>query len=159
MKLLTLALVFLLSLAALAQAPKDDLKAVDVAFARATQQLGLEGWMSFFADDAYVGNNPKVQGKLALRDFYKGLFARRDLKFEWTPDAAQVFPSGNMGYTSGRYTRSFTNYQGATTMQTGSYLTVWQKQPDGEWKVLADFGSQDKPAAAAQPASGTTPPK
>jgi ketosteroid isomerase-like protein len=129
--------------------PENPLKAADTAFAKATKERGLEGWMSFFAEDAYVGTKPSVQGKEELRKFYQGLFARRDLKLEWTPDQAQVFPSGIMGYTSGRYTMSFTNYQGTTVSQSGSYVTIWQEQPDGSWKVLADFGNQDKPAPAS----------
>jgi len=124
----------------------------DIAFAQATKERGLDGWMSFFADDAYVGTNPDVKGKLELRRFYQRLFSRRDLKFEWAPDHSEVFPSGIMGYTSGRYTMSYTTFEGKTASQTGSYLTVWQKQPDGTWKVLTDFGTQDKPDVAQKPA-------
>ncbi len=145
---------------ALAQVPPagdNPVKAADIAFAEATKERGLEGWMSFFADDAYVGTKPSVQGKLELRKFYQGLFARRDLKFEWAPDQEQVFASGIMGYTSGRYTMSFTNFKGETVSESGSYVTVWQKQPDGSWKVLSDFGSQDKPAAT--PAKKQTSPE
>jgi ketosteroid isomerase-like protein len=126
-------------------AADNPVKAADIAFAQATKDRGLEGWMSFFADDAYAGTKPSVQGKEDLRKFYQGLFARRDLKFEWAPDQAQVFASGIMGYTSGRYTMSFTNFKGEPVSQSGSYVTIWQKQPDGSWKVLSDFGSQDKP--------------
>lgn len=128
----------------------------DIAFAQATKERGIDGWMSFFADDAYVGTNPDIKGKLELRRFYARLFSRRDLVFEWAPDQGQVFPSGLMGYTSGRYKMSYTTFEGKTASQTGSYITIWQKQPDGSWKVLSDFGSQDKPdmptKATAQPA-------
>lgn len=124
-----------------------------MAFAQATKERGLEGWMSFFADDAYVGTNPDVKGKLELRRFYARLFSRRDLVFEWAPDQGQIFPSGLMGYTSGRYKMSYTTFEGKTASQTGSYITVWQKQPDGSWKVLSDFGSQDKPDVPAKAAS------
>jgi ketosteroid isomerase-like protein len=30
----------------------------------------------------------------------------------------------------------------------GSYLTVWKKQSDGSWKVIADGGAPDKLPAA-----------
>lgn len=134
-----------------------DPKAADLAFAQATQERGLDGWMSFFADDAYVGTNPSVHGKLELRRFYQRLFSRRDLKFEWAPDHSDVFPSGLMGYTSGRYKMTFTNFEGKTVSQTGSYVTIWQKQPDGSWKVLSDFGSQDRPEPASAKTSETKP--
>lgn len=147
-----LALIMLSVHIASAQTPSrsdDDaaapIRTADIAFAQATGERGLDGWMSFFADDAYLGTNPAVRGRLELRRSYQNLFSRRDLKFEWTPEEAEIFPSGILGYTSGRYTMSYTTYEGKTASQTGSYLTVWQKQPDGSWKVLTDFGSQDKP--------------
>lgn len=140
-----------------ASAPSTDdaaaIREADAAFAQATKERGIEGWMSYFADDAYVGTNPSVRGKLELRRFYQNLFSRRDLKLEWTPAHAELFKSGIMGYSSGRYTMSFTNFQGQTTLQNGTYLTVWQKQPDGTWKVLCDFGSQDKPEPTPKPES------
>ncbi len=125
----------------------------DIAFAQATKERGLDGWMSFFADDAYVGTNPAVAGKLELRRFYARLFSRRNLQFEWAPEQSQIFPSGLMGFTSGRYKMSYTTFEGKTASQTGSYLTVWQKQPDGSWKVLSDFGSQDKAEVPAKASS------
>ena len=30
----------------------------------------------------------------------------------------------------------------------GNYMTVWEKQPDGTWKVLFDTGDPDPPATA-----------
>ena len=154
-----LLVVFISPAMALAQsndAQTPDLKATDTAFAKATAERGIDGWMSFFADDAYVGTNPSIRGKLDLRQFYQRLFSRRDLKFEWAPDHSEVFPNGTMGYTSGRYKMSFTNFQGKTMLDTGSYLTVWQKQPDGSWKVLSDYGSQDKPQTLPKKADAQT---
>lgn len=165
MRLLTrifLTIAFLMPITMLGQAAGNNVPAqessnavreADLQFARNTAERGLEGWMSFFADDAYLGTNPSIQGKLELRKFYQRLFTRRDLKFQWAPDHAEVFPSGNFGYTSGRYTMSFTSFQGTTVSQTGSYLTIWQKQPDGTWKVLSDYGSQNKAPMAEQKTS------
>lgn len=28
---------------------------------------------------------------------------------------------------------------------TGKYLTVWKKQPDGNWKIVRDIFNSDKP--------------
>jgi ketosteroid isomerase-like protein len=136
------------------------IRTADEEFAQETKQNGLEGWLSFFADDAYVGMKPSVEGKLNLRQYYRGLFARRDIALDWTPERAEMFKSGIVGYSSGKYTLSFTNYQGTPVKETGTYLTVWQKQPDGKWKVLAHFSNLDTPANAVpqQTAPATTPP-
>ena len=36
-----------------------------------------------------------------------------------------------------------TGYDGKTHIEQGSYLTTWQKQKDGSWKVVSDIGSPD----------------
>jgi ketosteroid isomerase-like protein len=121
----------------------DVLKQADLAFCEATRARGLEGWMSFFADDAVLAQEkPPVLGREALRGHYQGLFALKDLDFRWTPQHAELFPAGILGYTSGRYIMAFTR-EGKRVTRSGSYLTVWKKGPDGEWKVLSDFGSPD----------------
>jgi len=121
----------------------DALSNADKQFNADTRSQGLEGWLRWFAADGYVGNDPSVRGADALRRFYTGLFSHKDLKFEWSPSHAEMFPSNNMGYTTGRYSLSFTDEKGAKVSRTGNYLTIWQKQQDGSWKVMSDFGSVD----------------
>jgi ketosteroid isomerase-like protein len=36
---------------------------------------------------------------------------------------------------------------GKPVVTTGRYITIWKKQPNGEWKVAMD-ASADEPAAA-----------
>jgi ketosteroid isomerase-like protein len=131
-----------------------EVKQADRDFCKATRKKGLEGWVSFFAEDAVISQfKPPAQGREGVRKAYEPLFASRDLDFQWTPQHAEVFPAGNLGYTTGRYTLAYTGHDGTHVKQTGSYLTVWRKQADGSWKVIADFGAQDpkKPAATAAP--------
>lgn len=123
----------------------DVLKNADKQFYNDTRSQGLEGWLKWFAPDGYVGNEPTVRGTEGLKQFYTRLFSHKDLGFKWSPDRAEVFPSGTMGYTTGRYTLNFTDDDGKKVNRTGNYLSMWQKQKDGSWKVMADFGSVDNP--------------
>ncbi len=145
--LFLVAFLAVLSLVAVGADSAEALRHADREFCRDTRAHGLEGWLQWFADDASLPQqSPPVVGKAALRDFYKQLFSRSDLDFSWQPDHAQSFPSGHLGYTSGRYSMAFTR-DGKKVHNTGSYLTVWKKQADGSWKVLSDFGAPDaKPA-------------
>jgi ketosteroid isomerase-like protein len=140
---LLLALILLAPSFLYAADPADVVKNADKQFNADTCSQGLEGWMKWFAPDGYVGNDPRVRGTDELRRFYTSLFSHKDLSFQWSPAKAEVFPSGTMGYTSGHYNLSFTGDNGKKVNRTGNYLTVWQKQKDGSWKVLADFGSLD----------------
>jgi ketosteroid isomerase-like protein len=46
-----------------------------------------------------------------------------------------------MGYTWGNYEFKTTNKDGKEEAEKGIYMTVWKKQKDGSWKVVADVGS------------------
>lgn len=137
-------LALLLSFTASAVAA-DPLSEADLAFCQATRERGLEGWLAYFGDDAVIAQkSPPVYGKDALREHFKKLFALKDLDFRWSPAKAEIFPGGDLGYTSGRFTRSFTTADGKKVSVKGSYLTVWKKQKDGSWKILSDFGTVDE---------------
>ena len=118
----------------------------DRAFNRATQQNRLEGWMSYMADNVVLfGQNPPVVGRDAVRKFYEPQFANEDFTLTWEPKSSELQPSGKVGYTSGRWTMQMKTPDGKLLEVHGSYLTVWGKQKDGSWKVIADGGSPDPP--------------
>lgn len=139
---LTLLLVFT-ALSAAAQKPDALLKA-DRDFQKATAQHRLDGWMSYMADNAVLFNiNPPVAGKKAIADFYRPTFENPDFQLTWSPSRGEIFISGDMGYTSGRYEMRLKSPKGNLIVRKGSYLTVWKKQADGSWKVIADGGEPD----------------
>ena len=51
----------------------------------------------------------------------------------------------DLGYTVGRYEARRGGPGGEVSVSSGTYLTVWQRQSDGTWKVLADLGNSDPP--------------
>jgi uncharacterized protein (TIGR02246 family) len=58
----------------------------------------------------------------------------------FTHDRIQVARSGDLAYSRGHYRLTQTDRQtGQPTTGYGTYLTVWQKQADGDWRVLEDF--------------------
>ena len=70
-----------------------------------------------------------------------GFFRLPGLEFRWEPEASGMAGSGDLGYTFGTYSRTFTGPDGAENRQAGRYLSVWRRQPDGSWKVVADTGN------------------
>ena len=55
----------------------------------------------------------------------------------WVPKGANVSKSADMGYTYGVYTLKMND-----TAYQGTYVTIWQKQPEGEWKFVLDTGTE-----------------
>ncbi len=60
----------------------------------------------------------------------------------WQPQFAEVANSGDMGWTWGQYQVVIDGQ----VVDTGKYVNVWKKQPDGSWKVRMDIGNQRPPA-------------
>lgn len=119
------------------------LLAADHAFSQDTAKRRLDGWMAFMADDAVLFSVKPIVGKDAIRAFYQPAFADADFSLSWQPSRAEMFPSGDTGYTTGRYELHAKDAKGNKVVRHGSYLTVWKKQPDGSWKVIADGGAPD----------------
>ena len=63
----------------------------------------------------------------------------------WAPRVADAAPSGDLAYTSGDAI-----IREGGDVSYSNYLTVWKRQPDGKWRVVADGGnSAPAPATAS----------
>jgi ketosteroid isomerase-like protein len=147
---LSLAIFLLFAIAALAATPEEQIMKADRDFNQATQAKRAEGWNSYFAENAAVPSTPPVAGKEAISEHYRKVFADQNFTLTWEPTKAEVFPGGNMGYTTGKYVARFKDKAGKLMQQTGRYITVWKKQADGAWKIVTDTGSEDGPPRPAK---------
>ena len=60
-------------------------------------------------------------------------------------DADEADSAGNLGWHSGAF--SVLGKDGKA-IATGKYVEVWQKQADGEWRIIRDIWNNDAPAPA-----------
>jgi ketosteroid isomerase-like protein len=58
----------------------------------------------------------------------------------WEPAYAEIAADGNLGYTTGPWT--FEAGEGTDRILIhGHYISIWQVQSDGAWKVILDIGN------------------
>jgi ketosteroid isomerase-like protein len=113
----------------------------DTGFDRDTAAHGLDGWMSWFAEDARIEtNNDVLVGKAALRGFYSKMFAAREFHIHWWPVQADLSADGTLGFTFGRAEISWRDEKGEVQRRESRYTTLWRKQKDGTYKVVFDIG-------------------
>ena len=113
----------------------------DRAFDRDTAARGLDGWMSWFAEDARIETSKDVLvGKPVLREFYSKMFAAREFRIHWWPVQAQVSADGTLGFTFGRAVVSWRDEKGEMQKSESRYTTLWRKQKDATYKVVFDMG-------------------
>ena len=128
---------------------KAELMDADRAFAKAAAEKGLDGWMSFMADDAVriapLGGKAHV-GRAAVKELDAAIFADPKRKLVWEPTDGGAFADGRHGFTTGRSQVVARNDAGGEeVVRTGAYVTWWRKGDDGKWKVILDTGAQDPP--------------
>ena len=95
-----------------------------------------------YSDDAALANPgaPLAVGKDAIAKSNAAFTADPNMSVEFASDRVQVAASGDLAYTRGHYTSTFTDPEtNKPVTGTGNYLTVWKKQADGSWRAVEDF--------------------
>jgi ketosteroid isomerase-like protein len=102
----------------------------------------LDLFMSFYTPDAasYPPGMPELVGTDAIRKTFSGMFSAPGFALSWTPSKAEVAASGDIGWTAGTYDLTMGEAQ-----DSGKYITLWRKQPEGTWKVAADIFNTNLP--------------
>jgi ketosteroid isomerase-like protein len=127
-----------------------QIRAAEDAAIRAFGKRDADESTSFYATDAalMLPNMQVVEGA-GIKPVLKEMMA--DPNFSMTFDTAKVeaSTSGELGYTRGAYVLTTTDPKSKKVMrESGKYLTVYRKQPDGSWKNIDDINNPDGPAVA-----------
>ncbi len=126
------------------QAVKD----VEAAWLKDTATKDVDKYVSYFAEDAsglYPGAET-LNGKAAIKAAAATYFADPNFSVTWESTRAMASKGGDMVYSQGTYTMTVTNPKTKKPMtDKGKYLTVYTKQADGSWKVVADTMNSDSP--------------
>ena len=148
------ALLFMAPLAA-CQAPASEagpLSEEDVAAIKASSAAFVEAvlagdWAAvaaFYTEDAVLmfPNEPVVEGRMAVQAFFE-LFPS-NTQFE--PTIVQIDGRGDLAFVRATYSMTIL-VEGTLepTHDTGKYVEIWRKQPDGKWLLAVDISNSDLP--------------
>lgn len=118
----------------------------ELGFARAVADHDPVAFAEFLAANAAVGvsREPTI-GRDAVTREWQGIIDGSALKLEWYPAVVTVGGDGNTAYSSGPAL-----YQDPKTgtYRHGRYGSVWQREADGEWRLIFDDGIRPEPADA-----------
>jgi ketosteroid isomerase-like protein len=118
-----------------AQTDLENLVNTEKAFAKFTAEKGMkQGFLEYLADDGILFQPTATNGKeyWKVKDNSPALLV-------WNPTFADISSDGKLGYTTGDW--EF-RPQGKDDKPNGfgQYLTLWQKQINGNFKVILDIG-------------------
>jgi ketosteroid isomerase-like protein len=167
MKYLIFPILFLAA-SAMAQEPDsgsalNSMREAEKNFARASVMIGRNA--------AFAENFAEVSALFTDKWITNGKQYSKDRKgspvvLKWEPEFMDISASRDFGISTGPW--ELQEYRPNTApLFTGYFLTVWQKQSDGIWKVILDGGSTTPPIkdnlhsfyfpAGADKPSGSTP--
>ncbi len=132
---------------------EDDIAAIEEfgnQYAVTANAGDLEGWLSLHADNVVKmpPDAPAIFGIEDLRANFAPAFENFDTHCVIYPEETQVY--GDMGFARGTYSISVTPKAGGETidiMKDGKYLTIWERQADGTWKITHDCYNSNLPPA------------
>lgn len=134
-------------------APKPDLKAeaakikeTDAEYMRAYQARDGMRYASFFAEDGswYIAEHPKATGREAIQKLATALW-KNETSSSWTTTKLEVSEAADLAYQTGTWEATEKDPNGRSTKTIGKFVTVWEKQSDGSWKVQEDCSNPDGP--------------
>ncbi len=136
-----------------------ELLEADRAFSALSARAGMAAAFTAYIDPrdgALIQPGVFAEGAGPLAAALAG--AGPDLMLVWEPDRALASLAGDLGVTTGRFTRTV---NGAVDGR-GRYVSVWRRDAAGAWKVVMEIGNTDPPgtpvpAPAASPAPAPAP--
>jgi ketosteroid isomerase-like protein len=144
MKTTTVLVLSILLLAGCATTASNDadayIRSQDPRFAEAFNRGDWNTLTGMYTDDAVVlmPNSETMRGPAAIRQGFSAM-SGMNANLRIVPES--IVQSGDIAYETGRYEMSMTGGS-----DRGKYLTVWRRQPDGTWKIVADMINTSMPA-------------
>jgi ketosteroid isomerase-like protein len=102
---------------------------------------------AYYAEDAIVmaPNEKALRGHAAIEPWFKALPPLSDVAFA----TEEISGSPDIAYLRGRYTFTVTPTGVAAMVDSGKFLEIWKRRPDGSWRNAIDAFNSDLPLPSA----------
>ena len=123
------------------EADLEAIKQIREAHIAAVNRGDVDAWMALYAEDA-VQMPPNMSaniGRRKIRPWANDFLAPyRSAAYALLVDEIHV--AGDWAFERGAYKITLTNKEGGGSIQDiGKYITIYQRQPDGQWAMARDI--------------------
>jgi ketosteroid isomerase-like protein len=135
-------------------AAADPFEKLREEWAQDLQAKRVDAATTLYAPDAVFiqPDGTRVTGSTAIRDLYEQITSAFDSRLQFTSEHVEI--SGDLGYDSGTYAEKLrTRATGRSALMKGSYLTIYRRGKDGNWRIVEQMwtGPQTKAGQAEAP--------
>ncbi len=127
------------------EADKEAIKKITDDFNAAINAGNIDKLVSLYTDDAVriPPNKPALVGKEAIRSLFQEQLDQFTVQNEGVIVDLKV--SGDLAFVRGSWTSINTPKTGGEPLKdNGSFVSVFQKQPEGSWKVICNIWSNEQ---------------
>lgn len=108
----------------------------------------VELWIQAFDEKAIAMHNrrPLDRGRDAIEAFGRMAHQYFELR-EYQVEVTDIRVSDGWAYTVGQYTTHFVSREDGSApfgREQGKFLLLWERQEDGEWKIILDTGNSNQ---------------
>jgi ketosteroid isomerase-like protein len=116
------------------QSLAKEVTAREQAFAQTLTDRRFDRFADFVATDAvFHGSAQLLVGREAVMDKWKPLYDGPNAPFSWEPDLVTVSADGRSALSTGPV-------RDASGHVVSRFMTIWQLEADGRWRVHVDQG-------------------
>lgn len=114
--------------------------------AAAREGKDVERILAFWTDDAVVmpAGQATVRGKEQIRDYISASLSMPGFQIHWESDRVELSPDGQLAYMFSRNNVKFDAPDGTQINAAGRAITVWRREPDGEWRCAVDIWNSEE---------------
>jgi ketosteroid isomerase-like protein len=133
----------------------ESIKQAQAARIAALNKRDVDGAVSVYAPNAtlVIPNAGPLADLPSIRANYASLLGDDSVTMVVTPSETWVSAGADFAVTTAKISLTSTNPDNPVSIQSTSQ-SVWQRQPDGLWKIISEYNVA-LPAAEAVPASDT----
>jgi len=113
---------------------KEQVRQTEIAFAKSMADRDPVAFATFLAKDTVFMSGARAShGPQAVIERWKAFFEAKQAPFSWAPEFVEVLDSGTLALSSGPV-------RDPSGKRTGTFNSVWRREPDGKWKIVLDNG-------------------
>jgi ketosteroid isomerase-like protein len=114
----------------------------------ASEGKNIEKILSYWSDDAqvYEPGQPVYRGKEAIRKYVSDSLNTPGFKIHWVSRDPVFSPDGRMAYMPGVDVMTVPDSKGVLTTLHTRGISIWRRDPDGEWRCVIDIANEAPPA-------------
>ena len=126
---------------------EQEVRQVEAEFDRAVAVGDIYQFADLVAEDAVFFGASTLEGREAVVAAWQPfLDPNSGLSLRWSPTEVEVASSGDLAVSRGGYRLTQIAEDGSVSVGVGTFVTVWKRSDDGQWRAILDIGTPAQPA-------------